>query len=236
VCGLGPCGLGRDRLSASALRRSPLCRRTPSPNGLGRNWRRLRLLVRAGCRWAGRYRRLRRSVDLDPQQRATVWRVRRLVLFLDHIPGIVGGGRSPNPRPSHPALAGRVKIARRASAPPEGEAQASRRGRGVRTLPRGARGGCANRPYRAATPSLRGERLRREAPPVLRGTSRRSRAAAHVVGGSDETVTVSPESRWRPSCCVLGRPRTCPVRGLPASLHRQPPARPGDEHRSAKPS
>ena len=28
------------------------------------------------------------------------------------------------------------------------------------------------------------------------------------VGGSDETVSVPPESRWRPRCGVLGRPRT----------------------------
>ena len=38
-------------------------------------------------------------------------------------------------------------------------------------------------------------------------------------GGSGETVAVPPESRWRPRCGVLGRPRTCSVRGLPASLH-----------------
>ena len=71
-------------------------------------------------------------------------------------------------------------MARRASATPEGQAQASRRGRGVRTLPRRARRRRAHRPHRAAPPSVRGERLRRGAPPVLRGTSRRSRAAAHL--------------------------------------------------------
>ena len=38
---------------------------------------------------------------------------------------------------------------------------------------------------------------------LLRGHRR-----SHVLGGSGETVTVPPESHWRPRCGVLRRPRT----------------------------
>ena len=46
-------------------------------------------------------------------------------------------------------------------------------------------------------------RGRHEPPLLLRPGDARSR-----LGGPDETVTVPPESRWRPRCGVLGRPRT----------------------------
>ncbi len=70
-----------------------------------------------------------------------------------------------------------------------------------------------------------------------RGRPRRGggRAGAPARGGSSETVTVPPESRWRPRCGVLGRPRTYSTRA-PCVLASRPPARPGDEHRSTRPS